>query len=78
MTLKLTRAQLGRRYGRDPRTIDRWSRDPEMKFPEPMRIGRSALWDEAEIEDWERSLPRLRSLPKRSSGDEPEHLEAAE
>jgi predicted DNA-binding transcriptional regulator AlpA len=64
MTLKLTRAQLSLRYNRDERTIDRWIRDPKMNFPEPMRIGRSALWDESEIEEWERSLPRVRSLPK--------------
>ena len=67
-----TRAQLGQRYNRDPRTIDRWVRDPKMNFPKPMLIGRLLLWDESEIEEWERSLPR------RSSGGEPERLEAAE
>jgi hypothetical protein len=55
-----TRAQLGQRYNRDPRTIDRWVRDPEMNFPEPMKIGRSLLWSDDEIEQWERSLPRRR------------------
>ena len=54
----LTRAQLGRRYSWDARTIDRWVRDPKMNFPKPMLIGRSLLWSDSEVEAWEQSLPR--------------------
>jgi predicted DNA-binding transcriptional regulator AlpA len=72
MALKLTRSQLAERYSKDERTIDRWTRDATMNFPQPKIIrpgklvdgrviGRSLAWDESEIEQWERSLPTLRT-----------------
>ena len=54
----LTRAQLAVRFNRDARTIDRWWRDPEKKFPRPKKIGGwSLMWDEAEVDAWHQSLP---------------------
>jgi predicted DNA-binding transcriptional regulator AlpA len=61
VAVKLTRAQVAQRYNRNARTIDRWVLDAEyakMNFPAPMMIGRSPMWDEADLEKWERSLPR--------------------
>ena len=54
----LTRAKLAVRFNRDARTIDRWWRDPEKKFPRPKKIGGwSLMWDEAEVDAWQQSLP---------------------
>jgi predicted DNA-binding transcriptional regulator AlpA len=55
MGVKLTRTKLGERYDVHERTIDRWSMDETLGFPQPMRIGRSPLWDLDEIERWERA-----------------------
>jgi predicted DNA-binding transcriptional regulator AlpA len=56
MTRKLTLAQVAERYGGvNVRTIDRWAKDEKLSFPQPMHIGRRPLWDEAELEAWERS-----------------------
>jgi len=56
MSRKLRRNQVAERYGGvNPRTIDRWAADPKMGFPQPIRIGSTPLWDEAELEKWERS-----------------------
>jgi predicted DNA-binding transcriptional regulator AlpA len=56
---KLTLAQVAERYGGvNVRTIDRWTHDPKKDFPQPLRIGRRPLWDEAELEAWERDRAR--------------------
>jgi predicted DNA-binding transcriptional regulator AlpA len=68
MTTMLTRDQVARRYGKHARTIDRWSIDPAMGFPKPLMIGKSPLWSEAELEEFERTLPR-RQLLERTTGE---------
>jgi predicted DNA-binding transcriptional regulator AlpA len=56
---KLRRNQVAERYGGvNPRTIDRWRDDPKLGFPQPMKVGGTPLWDEAELEAWERSRAR--------------------
>jgi predicted DNA-binding transcriptional regulator AlpA len=55
MIRKLRKREVAARYGNvHPRTVDRWLLDPELKFPRPMHVGRAALWDETELEVWER------------------------
>jgi hypothetical protein len=59
MSLKLTRAQVAERYGgRHPRTIDRWTADEKLGFPQPMYIDRTPFWDVDELEAWERERSR--------------------
>lgn len=56
MAQKLRKSAVAQRYGGvNPRTIDRWLADPELKFPKPLYIGASPLWDEGELEEWERA-----------------------
>ena len=57
MAQKLRKNAVAQRYGGvNPRTIkNRWLRDPELKFPKPLYIGASPLWDESELEKWERT-----------------------
>jgi predicted DNA-binding transcriptional regulator AlpA len=59
MIRKLRKSAVAERYGGvNTRTIDRWLLDPALKFPKPIYIGRSPLWDEAELEAWERDRAR--------------------
>jgi predicted DNA-binding transcriptional regulator AlpA len=59
MIRKLRKAQVAERYGNvNTRTIDRWTRNKELGFPQPMKIGSTPLWDEAELEAWERDRAR--------------------
>jgi predicted DNA-binding transcriptional regulator AlpA len=59
MSRKLTLAQVAERYGGvNVRTIDRWSKDEKLNFPQPMHIGRRPLWDETALELWERDRAR--------------------
>ncbi len=55
-TRKLSKGAVAERYGGvDKRTIDRWLGKDELKFPKPIYIGARPLWDEAELEEWERT-----------------------
>ena len=36
------------------RTIDRWLRHPDLKFPKPTMINGRRFWDEADLAMWER------------------------
>jgi excisionase family DNA binding protein len=39
--------------GVSPSSIKRWVRDPEMKFPKPIRLGhRDRAWEEDEVLEW--------------------------
>ena len=48
--------KLCERYDRDPRTLARWIKNPPDGFPSPVMINGRWLWDEDEIEDYERYL----------------------
>ena len=53
---KLSKGAVALRYGGvDKRTIDRWLDKRELEFPKPICIGARPLWDEAELEEWERT-----------------------
>jgi hypothetical protein len=56
MSRKLRRSQVAERYGDvDPRTIDRWRENPKLCFPQPTYIGVTPMWDEGELEEWDRN-----------------------
>jgi hypothetical protein len=58
MGRKLTQTQVGKRYAdRNPRTINRWTRDPKLNFPKPFYVGRTPFWDEDTLEQWDRERP---------------------
>lgn len=48
-------SDLATRFHRCRRTIDRWVKDKEFKFPAPVMSGRGrpALWRRTDVEQWE-------------------------
>jgi excisionase family DNA binding protein len=56
---KLTLAEVGEHLRVHPRTISRWMKDERLSFPRPLQIGRSLLFDEAALEQWEQEHARL-------------------
>jgi predicted DNA-binding transcriptional regulator AlpA len=50
----LPTAKVAERYGRTPRTIERWADDEKLNFPQPVYINRFKYWDIEELETWER------------------------
>jgi predicted DNA-binding transcriptional regulator AlpA len=52
----LTGPDLDRRYKRSSQTRWRWSKDPELGFPKPIRIKNRLLYSRSEIEEWERRM----------------------
>ncbi len=60
----LTASQVRDRYGGvSAMTIHRWLRDPRMRFPEPLYIGRLRYWSLPDLEVWERTRAR-RDVPE--------------
>ncbi|WJR67254.1 helix-turn-helix domain-containing protein [Neorhizobium sp. CSC1952] len=51
----LTAAQVRERFKISDPTLYRWTRDPGLKFPQPLKIKRRKLFDEAKLNEWERS-----------------------
>ena len=47
--------QVWERYGVTQMSLWRWLRDPELKFPQPIRIGRFRYWRLSDLIEWERS-----------------------
>jgi predicted DNA-binding transcriptional regulator AlpA len=43
------------RYGVTGMTLWRWLKDADLKFPQPMRIGRLRYWRLSDLVAWERS-----------------------
>jgi predicted DNA-binding transcriptional regulator AlpA len=52
----LTGRDLDCRYRRSPQTRWRWSKDPELGFPKPIKIKNRLLYRRSEIEEWERRM----------------------
>jgi predicted DNA-binding transcriptional regulator AlpA len=50
-----------RQGGISDMTLYRRLNDPSLGFPKPLYIGRLRFWRLAELEAWERSLPRERA-----------------
>jgi predicted DNA-binding transcriptional regulator AlpA len=51
---------VGDYFGRGSRTVERWQRDPELNFPQPIVIRKRKYWRRGEIREWE-----LRQLARR-------------
>jgi hypothetical protein len=74
MIRKLRKSAVAERYGNvSTRTIDRWLLDPALKFPKPIYIGSTPMWDEDELARWERG----RATPGRPSQTQGEPLNEA-
>ena len=43
------------RYQRAPKTLDRWSKDPDVNFPTPVDIRGLKYYREAELDEFDRS-----------------------
>ena len=49
----LTGSQVNKRYSISPMTRYRWERDPELAFPDAMKINRRSFWSLAALQLWE-------------------------
>jgi predicted DNA-binding transcriptional regulator AlpA len=49
----LTGVEVNERYGISPMTRYRWERDPDLAFPECMKIKRRSFWSLADLQIWE-------------------------
>jgi hypothetical protein len=58
MGRKLRKRATADRYDVTTKTIDRWVADPKLGFPQPFYIGSTPLWDEDQLEVFERSRAR--------------------
>jgi hypothetical protein len=58
----LRKKQVAERYQHTIRTIERWTADPALGFPQPIYIGKAPLWDLEELELWERTRPHTKPL----------------
>jgi predicted DNA-binding transcriptional regulator AlpA len=55
--------QVWQRYGVTSMTLWRWLKATDLKFPQPMRIGRLRYWRASDLVEWERSIStRTRTL----------------
>ena len=55
---KLPRRATCARYGVCSRTIARWERDPDLKFPQPTVINGRKYDDEGALNEWDRAQLR--------------------
>jgi predicted DNA-binding transcriptional regulator AlpA len=58
MSQKLRKRAMADRYGVTTKTIDRWSQDSRLGFPQPLHINATPIWDLGEVERWERERAR--------------------
>lgn len=49
----LTGPQVQKRYGKTSVTLWRWMNDPELGFPQPMKVNRLNYWRVSDLEAWE-------------------------
>lgn len=52
----LTGRDVDRRYKRSSQTRWRWSKDPELGFPKPLKIKNRLLYRRSEIEEFEHRM----------------------
>ena len=52
--------QVAARYGVTIRSVDRWSADPELGFPAPIKINTRNYWDEDELDAFDRARAQAR------------------
>jgi hypothetical protein len=51
---RLPTGDVAARYSVTTRSIDRWRKDPELAFPQPIFIRDRKYWSLADLEKWER------------------------
>jgi hypothetical protein len=51
---RLPTGDVAARYSVTTRSIDRWWKDPELAFPQPIYINDRKYWSLADLEKWER------------------------
>jgi hypothetical protein len=52
---KLPTRLVSARYDVSDRTISRWERDPDLKFPQPLIINKRKYYAEDELTAWDRA-----------------------
>jgi hypothetical protein len=50
---RLPTSQVAKRYDVSTRTIERWERDPALKFPRPAVVNRRKYFSELELIAWD-------------------------
>lgn len=61
----LPTVQVADRYGTTTRTVERWSEDPELGFPQPIYINRRKFWSLNALRRFDRECARLGMQLKR-------------
>jgi predicted DNA-binding transcriptional regulator AlpA len=62
MQTKYTSKHLESMFQRSRMTIDRWTDDPTLGFPQPVRVRRRKLWSAVEVDQWwERQRTKARA-----------------
>jgi hypothetical protein len=64
---RLPTGAVAQRYGVSTRSVDRWWKDSQLNFPQPIIVRQRKYWALADLETWER---------KRAAG-EPKEIAAA-
>jgi hypothetical protein len=60
---RLPTGDVAARYSVTTRSIDRWRKDPELAFPQPIYINDRKYWSLADLEKWERERARGQVQP---------------
>ena len=60
---RLPTGNVAARYGVTTRSIDRWWKDPELAFPQPIYINDRKYWSLTDLEEWERERARIQAQP---------------
>jgi len=55
----LTRPQVKARYQISEMTMWRWEKNPDLKFPQPMVVGRRKYFKEEDLTAWERDRVKV-------------------
>ena len=57
---RLPTRDVAARYSVTTRSIDRWRKNPDLAFPQPIHINDRKYWSLADLEKWERERTRIR------------------
>jgi hypothetical protein len=53
-TARLPTGAVAQRYGVTTRSVDRWWKNPDLNFPQPLIINGYKYWSLSDLEKWER------------------------
>src|SRR6516164_7312282 len=51
---RLPTGAVAARYGVTPRSVDRWWKNPDLNFPQPLIVNERKYWSATDLEIWER------------------------